>query len=258
VNNSKVSLSLETKYPERQNVIHSAFFYLLILIDMALKLHLKDFGKIYKVKILAEAFILCNGLIDAGDWWCKVVALNANSKSYKHDTIESTYGSSLDKLFSQLDIDEYVVEISSFLIFTNRGYRFVRTIQEADNVIKTGKRWTIKAVGVKIYHSYNPETKSLGKIWEPTALPTIEWFYLPRHFVDLETTQLYNSIDAGDMIAFKKTQAFVASAKILKRSKFWITCSWTKKKITILNGSTGRQIRLTTSRNFTVIKTNNK
>jgi len=221
---------------------------------MTSKLQLKDIGKLYKVKMLAEAFILCNNVIDAGDWWRKVVALNANSRSYKHDTIESTYGLSLDKLFSQLDIDQYVVEVCSFVIITNGGYRFIRNNQEAENVIKTGKRWSIRAVGVKIYHSYDPETKTLGKIWEPTSLPTIEWFYLPRHFVDLDIAQLYNSINVGDMVVFKKTQAFVASVKTLKRKKFWATCSWTKKKITVLNGSTGRQMRLTTSRDYTVLK----
>ena len=221
---------------------------------MTSKLHLKDIGKLYKVKILAEAFILCNNVIDAGDWWRKVISLNANSNSYKHDTIEGTYGLSLDKLFSQLDIDEYVVEVCSFVIFTSGGYKFVRTAQEADNVIKTGKRWSIRAVGVKIYRSYDFETKTLGKIWEPTAMPTIEWFYLPRHFIELESVQLYNSITTGDMLVFKKTQALVTSVKTLNRKKFWTTCSWTKKKITILNGSTGRQMRLTTNRDYSILK----
>jgi hypothetical protein len=221
---------------------------------MTSKLHLKDFGKLYKAKVLAEAFILCNNVIDAGDWWRKVIALNANSKSYKHDTIESTYGLSLEKLFSQLDIDQYVVEVSSFLVFTNRSYKFIRNIQDADKIIKSGKRWSIRAVGVKIYRSYDSETKTLGKAWEPTSLPTIEWFYTPRHLVDLQTIQLYNSVNVGDMIAFMKTQALVTNVKTLKRTKFWITCSWTKKKITILNGSTGRQMRLTTNRGYTVLK----
>lgn len=221
---------------------------------MTSKLQLNDFGKLYKVKVLTEAFILCNNVIDAGDWWRKVIALNANSNSYKRDTIEGTYGMSLDKLFSQLDIDEYVVEVTSFLVFTNRNYKFIRNLQEAENVLKTGKRWSIRAVGVKIYRNYDKQTKTLGSVWEPTAIPTIEWFYVPRHLVDLKTVELYNSVNVGDMLAFMKTQALVTNVKTLKRTKFWITCSWTKKKITILNGSTGRQMRLTTNRGYEVIK----
>jgi len=217
-------------------------------------LQLKDFGKLYKVKLLAQAFILCNNFIDPGDWWNKVLALNANSISYKKDTIEGTYGQSLEKLFSQLDIDEYVVEITSFLVFTNFNYKIVRNAQEAEIIIKSGKRWSIRAVGVKFYHSYDKQTNKLGDVWKPTTIPSIEWFYFPSHLIDLQTVEQYNSINVGDMLAFMKIQALVLSVKTLKRTKFWTTCSWTKKKITILNGSTGRQMRLNLNRRYDIIK----
>ena len=73
---------------------------------MSNKITLEDFGKLVKPKVLVEAFLLCNKDVDAGDWWKKVIVLNANSKSYKRDTIESTYGVSINSLFNELDINK--------------------------------------------------------------------------------------------------------------------------------------------------------
>lgn len=215
---------------------------------------LESFGKIYKPKVLVEAFLLCNKEVDAGDWWRKVLALNANSKSYKRDTIQSTYGLSLENLFGQLDVSLYVAVINSFVVFHQGRYQFVDSSEEAKRIIRSKKRFSIRAVGIKIHLDYNPETNSLGEEWEPTTIPSIQWFFHPKHLVDIETIQLYENINVGDMLVFKTTQALVTEIKMLKRKKFWATCSWTKKKITVLNGSTGGQVRLITNRPFTIKK----
>lgn len=221
---------------------------------MSNKITLEDFGKLVKPKVLVEAFLLCNKDVDAGDWWKKVIVLNANSKSYKRDTIESTYGVSINSLFSELDINTYIATVNSFVVFHQGRYQFVYNAEQAKKIIASKRRYSIRAVGVAIHHSYDVATKALGDIWQATDIPTIQWFYHPKHLIDAEIVEAYESVGVGDMLVFKKTQALVTKIKILKRNKFWITCSWTRKKITMLNGSTGHQVRLNTSRAFTVLK----
>lgn len=221
---------------------------------MSNKITLEDFGKLVKPKVLVEAFLLCNKDVDAGDWWKKVIVLNANSKSYKRDTIESIYGVSINSLFSELDINTYIATVNSFVVFHQGRYQFVYNAEQAKKIIASKRRYSIKAVGVAIHHSYDVATKALGDIWQATDIPTIQWFYHPKHLIDAEIVEAYESVGVGDMLVFKKTQALVTKIKILKRNKFWITCSWTRKKITMLNGSTGHQVRLNTSRAFTVLK----
>ena len=221
---------------------------------MTNKITLEDFGKLVKPKILVEAYLLCNKDVDAGDWWKKVIVLNANSKSYKRDTIESTYGISADKLFNELDIDTYIAVVNSFVVFHHGTYQFVYTSEQAAKIIRSKKRYSIRAVGVEIYHSYDAATKALGDLWRATDIPTIQWFYHPKHLIDAEIVEAYESVEVGDMLVFMKTQALVTKIKTLQRKKFWATCSWTRKKITMLNGSTGHQVRLNTNRKFTVLK----
>jgi hypothetical protein len=221
---------------------------------MSNKITLEDFGKLVKPKVLVEAFLLCNKDVDAGDWWKKVIVLNANSKSYKRDTIESTYGVSINSLFNELDINTYIATVNSFVVFHQGRYQFVYNAEQAKKIIASKRRYSIRAVGVAIYHSYDLATKALGDIWQATDISTIKWFYHPKHLIDAEIVEAYESVGVGDMLVFKKTQALVTKIKILKRNKFWITCSWTRKKITMLNGSTGHQVRLNTSRTFTVLK----
>lgn len=221
---------------------------------MSSKITLEDFGKLVKPKILVETFLLCNKDVDAGDWWKKVIVLHRNSKSYKRDTIESTYGVSASVLFNELDISKYIATINSFVVFHQGRYHFVYTVEQANKIIASKKRYNIRAVGVAIYHSYDVATKALGEPWQATNIQTIQWFYHPKHLIDAEIVSSYENIEVGDMLVFKKTQALVINIKVLKRNKFWATCSWTRKKITILNGSTGHQVRLNTNRAFTILK----
>jgi hypothetical protein len=216
---------------------------------MSIKITLQDFGKLVKPKILVEAYLLCNKDVDAGDWWKKVVTLDANSKSYRCDTIQSIYGTSLNHLFESIDIETYVGVVSSFIVFHQGAYKFVNNREEAEKILSSNKRYVVRGVGLKLYY-----TKDLTAGWEPTEVSTIQWFYRPMHLIDLETIESYESICVGDMLVFKKTQALVTGIKTLKRKKFWATCSWTRKKITILNGSTGHQMRLNTNRPFTILK----
>lgn len=229
-------------------------FVLKLFISMSNKLTLEDIGKLVKPKILVEAYLLCNKEVDIGDWWKKVLALNASSISYKRDTIESIYGRSLDKLFSNLDVEKYAAVITSFVVFHQSRYQSVSTKQEIERILKTKKHYSIRAIGVKLYHSYDSKTKAVDEAWEPTAIPTIQWFYQPKHLINIEEVEAYESVGIGDMLAFKKTQALVTKVKVLKRKKFWATCSWTRKKITVLNGSNGNQVRLNVNRLFEVIK----
>lgn len=229
--------------------MHLTFFLLWLFIRMINKLTLNDFGKLVKPKVLIEAFLLCNKEVDAGDWWRKVITLSLNSLSYKRDTIESTYGTSLNSLFANLDITTYVGVITSFVVFHQGKYMFVNNKQQADIITHSKKRYSIRAVGVMLYH-----TKSLTDPWEPTAISTIQWFYSPHHLIDNDFVELYESICVGDMLVFKKTQALVTNIKVLKRKKYWSTCSWTRKKITMLNGTTGNQMRLSTNRAFSILK----
>lgn len=216
---------------------------------MSNKITLQDFGKLVKPKILVEAYLLCNKDVDAGDWWKKVVTLDANSKSYRCDTIQSIYGTSLNHLFENINIETYVGVVSSFIVFHQGAYKFVNNQEEAEKILSSNKRYVVRGVGLKLYY-----TKDLTAAWEPTEVSTIQWFYRPMHLIDLETIESYESICVGDMLVFKKTQALVTGIKTLKRKKFWATCSWTRKKITILNGSTGHQMRLNTNRPFTILK----
>lgn len=221
---------------------------------MSNKIRLEDIGKLVKPKILVEAFLLCNKDVEAGEWWQKVQSLTRNSKSYKRDTIEGTFGTSLDNLFSNLNIDTYIAAICSFVIFHQGRYQFVTNKEQVDKIARSKKYFSIRAIGIKLYHSYNPITKALGSIWEPSSISTIQWFFHPRHLLDIETYEQYEKISVGDMLMFKKTQALVINIKVLKRKKFWANCSWTRKKISMLNGSTSHQVRVSTNRPFTIIK----
>jgi hypothetical protein len=222
------------------------------------KISLQDFGKLVKPKVLVEAYLLCNKEVDAGDWWRKVLSLNASSKSYKKDTIEGTYGASLAEVFGSLNVDTYIAKVCSFLVFHQSKYQFVNSKEQAEKILRSNRRYSVRAVGIELFHTYNPDTGAVGEGWEPTQAPTVQWYYQPKHLLSVRFVECYDDIQVGDMLAFMKTQAFVCNVKILQRKKFWLTCSWTRKKITVLNGSTAHQVRLCTSRPFAVIKSSNQ
>jgi hypothetical protein len=221
---------------------------------MARRITLNDFGRLIKPKILTEAFILCNqDKVDPYNWWYHSLHFNQLYPSYKRDMLISIYGERLEKLFANLPLNSYVAEINSFLVFFQRKYQFVTNPAQAQQIMQSGKKWSIRAVGVKLYKSYDSSNKTVKDVWEYDS-QTISWYFRLHHILPIEEVELYNSIEVGDMVFFKKTQAFVTTVKNINRRKWWNKCSWTDKRITVLSGSLGRQFKLNTNRPYQIIK----
>ena len=222
---------------------------------MSKKITLKDFGRLVKPKVLTEAFLLCGGgNIDIDKWWRRVNQLSRSSKTYKKVTIEGTFGEKIDPLFQSLQVNDYVAVINSFIVFHNFSYSHITTQTEVNRLLQEKRRVYVIAAGVTIHKTYNIETHALGEVWQPTNNQSICWIYNLGHLIPIEDVELYNSVETGDLLMFDKSQAVVTKVKTLKRRKFYDTCSWTNKKITVLNGSAGRQVRLITSRSYKIIK----
>lgn len=221
---------------------------------MARRITLNDFGRLIKPKILTEAFILCNqDKVDPYNWWYHSLHFNQLYPSYKRDMLVSIYGERLEKLFANLPLNSYVAEITSFLVFFQRKYHFISNATQAQQIMQSGKKWSIRAVGVKLYKNYDISNKTVKDVWEYDS-PTIAWYFRLNHVLPIEEVELYNSIEVGDMVFFKKTQAFVTNVKTSNRRKWWNKCSWTDKQITVLSGSLGRQFKLNTTRPYQIIK----
>ena len=221
------------------------------------RVELSDFGRLVKPKVLTEAFLRCKTIrpIDPHEWWNQVNNLSFRSKTYKQDTIIGTYGQGLNTLFSDLNIDTYVGSSTSLVIFHAGEYSFIDSPEKAKKILEQkNRRYHIRAVGLKLYKDYDPKTRQVGQVWEPTNNPSVVWYYKMRHVIPIEDVEQYNSLSVGDMIAFKKTQALVVKVKSLKRHKFYNYCSWTSKKITVLSGSQAHQVRMLTNRPYQIIK----
>lgn len=228
---------------------------------MTEKITLDDLGKLVKIKVLTKAFLLCvpeQERFETDSWWRGSCDRHRKSKSYKQDMIAGTYGvQNLSYLFSTLDPNTYVAEITSFLVIHALEYKIVKTQEEIEALLneRSFRGVYIVGAGVKIYKTYNVITKELGQEWEPTATNTVAWFYEVKQIIPVEDVENFNRVEAGDMIVFGKTQALVVTVKNLTRRKFYNTCSWTNKRIMVLSGgSHGRQARLVLSRPFKIIK----
>lgn len=220
---------------------------------MSKKITLLDFGRLVKPRNISEAFLLCNpDKVDPHGWYYHHLRLG-NNKIYKQDLIVGIYGMRLEKLFENLNINSYVGAISSFLVFHERKYKFITSIAQAQQVLNSNKSWSIRAIGIKFYKTYNKDTKTVGETWEHEN-STISWFYRNKKIIPIEEVEKFNTIELGDMIAFKKTQAIVVGVDDKRPKRWWVNCSWTTKKVTILSGSKGRKIKLLTNRPFEVIK----
>lgn len=226
---------------------------------MKKKISLNDLGRAVKPRILTEAFLLYNfDHIDLHSWWQQVRILERFSKSYKKDTIVSTYGKKLDLLFSDLMIENYIAIIKSFIVFHEGKYKLISTKEEVEQIKNQKNKYFIGAAGIEIYKTYDMETKEGLEPWPPTKENNITWFYKISHLIPIEDIEKYNTVIAGDLIVFSKTQGLVTTVKKLKRNKFYSTCSWTNKKITILGGNKALKIRLGINRQFDVIKNKSK
>lgn len=220
---------------------------------MAKKISLLDFGRLVKPRNISETFLLCNAeTVDPYNWYSHHLHI-ANNLAYKQDLIIGIYGVKLEKLFENLEIDSYVGTISSFLVFHERRYKFVTSVAQAQQVLNSKKNWSIRAIGLNFYKNYNQQTKTIGDKWEYN-IPTISWFYKPRSIIPIETVELHNSVEIGDLIAFKKTQAIVINIKNKSPKRWWSRTNWTTKKITVLAGSKGHRYKLNTHRPYEVRK----
>lgn len=226
---------------------------------MTKKIGLDDIGRLIKPRVLTEAFLLCNfddGQLDIHGWWRQVMNHSAFSKNWKRDSLSSTYGKRLDQLFKGLDINEFVGVITGFIVFSGGRNQLVCTPDQLSLLKGTRGKKSIRAALVRFHTSYDPATNTLGPVWEPTSTKTISWVFRLKHLIPLEDVQQFNSINAGDLIVFKKSQALVYNVKLLKRRKFYSVCSWTDKKVLLLTGGKGTQFRLNTNRPYQIIPGN--
>lgn len=222
---------------------------------MTKKIGLDDIGRLIKPRLLTEAFLLCNfddGQLDVHGWWRQVIRHTAFSKNWKKDVISSTYGKRLDQLFKGLDINGYVGVITGFIVFCEGRNQLVTSVEQAQMLKAVRGKKSVRAALVRFHTSYNPETKELGPVWEPTSTKTISWVFKLKHLIPLEEVEKFNKIQVGDLIMFTKSTALVVEVRQYHRRKFYSVCSWTDKKVITLSGGKGTQFRLNTNRPYTV------
>lgn len=221
---------------------------------MGNKFTLTDFGTLVKPKILLRAFLMFkHHSFDVDSWWREIKKLHNASKNYKRDTIHGTYGLSLSELFNDLDINDYVAIINSFVVIHYGSYKLIKNPEQLEN-IQTGHRITIVGIGIKIYKSYNNLTNELGEPWGPTDEEHISWFFTPNQLVPLTTVKKYESANVGDLVMYRKSHGVVHQVKKLPRKQFYATCSWTEKQIMVLSGQNANPTKLSVERPFVLVK----
>ena len=221
---------------------------------MGNKFTLTDFGKLVKPKILLRAFLMFkHDSFDVESWWREVKKLHNASKNYKRDTIHGTYGRSLADLFSDLEINQYIGRIESFIVFHYGSYKLVKNLEQVEG-IKTGHRITIVAVGIKIYKSYDDVSKKFGEPWGPTNQEHIDWFFAPNQLIPFELIKQYETANVGDLVMYRKSHGVVHQVKKLSRKQFYATCSWTDKKIMVLSGQNANPTKLSVERPYVLVK----
>lgn len=158
----------------------------------------------------------------------------------------------LKDVFAELDLNEYVCRIDSFIVLHFGKHKHIRSSEELATLVSQSGRITVKAVGVSIWAD-----RSLSTGWFPTnkQTDTVTWFFKPQHLVPITVADTYDSLNPGDLLAFKQTMAVVIDVKKIRRPKFYNSCSWTSNKITIVSGKKFTSIlRLTTGRSYKVVR----
>lgn len=221
---------------------------------MGKKFALTDFDRLVKPKILLRAYLMFkHESFDVDSWWREVKKLNRASKNYKRDTIHGTYGRSLLELFSELDIDQYVAKIDSFIVLHYGSYKLVKNLEQIAG-IRTGHRTTIVAVGIKIYKSYDWDNNVFGEPWGPTNEQHISWFFTPNQLIPMELVRQYESATVGDLVMYRKSHGVVNHIKTMRRKHFYATCSWTNKQVMVLSGQDAEPTKLSVERPYKLIK----
>ena len=222
------------------------------------KFALTDLGKLVKPKVLIKAFLLCkHEHFDVDKWWRKSKLNHNASRTYKRDMISGTFGMELSEIFEELSLENYIAQITSFVVFHNRNYKLVKNENDINN-LQTGQRITICAVGVNIYKSYDPTTKELGELWNLSAEKHISWFFVPHQLIPLELIEQYNSAEVGDLVLYKKSHGVVSSVKRMSRLRYYSVCSWTGKQVMVISGQEAKETNLSVDRPYTLIKKNSE
>mgnify|MGYP003351186812 CR=1 FL=1 len=180
------------------------------------KFSIKDFGKVAKPKILLRAFILYKHQdFDADSWWRKAKENNRLSRTFKKDMISGTYGMEFKKLFQNLDQNNFVCQINSFLIFHRGTYKLICSLEEANNLDFKNKI-VICGIGVKFFNSYNSATKQLENPWKITEQDNIIWLFPPKQLIPIELVEQYENAEVGDLVVYSKSHGLVSKITKLK------------------------------------------
>lgn len=121
-----------------------------------------------------------------------------------------------------------------------------------------GSRANLKVsyVGLKIFTGMerDPITNELRAInpWKQTEEKI--WFFRRKEIVLTDDIIRYESAHNGDLIIFPKAKGIVVKHKVLNKPKFFLTCSWTCKNLTLLNGNIEGYTRFLPDRTFIVRK----
>lgn len=212
---------------------------------------LSDFGRLVKPKTLVQAFMMCHhDHLDPDRWWRNVKKNHAHSKSFKKDMITGTYGMELNKLFSALDVDSYVGRIVSFLVVHRGAYLVVKSPDEVAALVSKGGRLTIIAAGLKFYTDLAAKPSDA---WRGTSSDQFTWFFVPRQLVPLELVAQYNGAAPGDLVMYSKSHGVVKEVTTTKRTKFWATCSWTRRTVMVLSGQGAKPTKLSVDRPYRLV-----
>ena len=219
------------------------------------KFSIKDFGRIVKPKILLRAFILCKHQdFDSDSWWRKAKENNRLSRTFKKDMISGTYGMEFKKLFQSLSQNNFVCEISSFLIFHRGSYKLISSQEELSNLDFKNKI-VICAIGVKFFNSYNSQIKRAENAWNVTKQDNILWLFQPKQLIPIELIEQYENAEIGDLVVYSKSHGLVSKITKLKNKKnWWAVSNWTNKQVIVISGQNAKPHKLSVERPYKFVK----
>ncbi len=215
--------------------------------SMGERIGLGDFGKLARPKTLTDVFLLNpSATPDLEDWWIENRKLSYSSTTFNKDMLAGTYGMNLDVLFSDLSIDSYHCQITSFLVLVSSEYKLLTTLEQIEFYKTRKPKAKVKAVGVTIF-------KNSQEVWNPNDSGLV-WLFRPRCLVRLEDVKLFEEVETGDVLQFQKTNGMVMRVLKVRRKRFYLSTSWTNRSITYLTGTTGKLLQLNPDRPFKLIK----
>lgn len=203
---------------------------------------------------MLRALLMCkHDHFDLDSWWRKSKENVRMSKTFKRDMISGTYGMRFDKLFKDLNQEEYIGKITSFIVLHAGEYKLINSKEELEQ-LQSGYRITIQAIGVHFFLNYNKETRQVGEPWKITQQESILWFFSPKQLVRFDSIAQYEQAEVGDLVMYKRSHGLVSKIRTLPKKRWWASSSWSRKQVMVISGQDAHAQKLSIERPYKLIK----